>query len=93
MAGSDDEIASVLAHEYSHALLGHVARSANNSMAGMAMKQSDPPRKPGRPPLPMPEQIPDRLENMMRDLGDSPPVKRDEWDYLKKGGSDECDVS
>ena len=37
MAGSDDEIASVLAHEYSHALLGHVARSANNSMAGMAI--------------------------------------------------------
>ena len=41
----------------------------------------------------MSEQIPDRLENMMRDLGDSPPVKWDEWEFVKKGDSDECDVS
>ena len=32
VAGSDDEIALVMAHEYSHALFGHVARSTNNSM-------------------------------------------------------------
>lgn len=34
-AGSDDEIASVLAHEYSHALLGHPHRSARNRLGGM----------------------------------------------------------
>ena len=40
-AGSDDEIAMVLAHEYSHALLGHVAKSKSNSglgvLAGLAV--------------------------------------------------------
>ena len=30
-AGSDDEIAAVLAHEYSHGLMSHVAKSAQNS--------------------------------------------------------------
>ena len=34
VSGSDDEIALVLAHEYSHALFGHVATSRNNSMWG-----------------------------------------------------------
>ena len=34
VSGSDDEIALVLAHEYSHALFGHVAASRNNSMWG-----------------------------------------------------------
>lgn len=57
------------------------------------MKQTDPPRKPGRPPLPMPEQIPDTLENVLEALVGSPPVKPDEWDYLKKGGPDERDIS
>lgn len=33
-AGSDDEIAMVLAHEYAHALLGHVASSNANSGLG-----------------------------------------------------------
>ena len=33
-AGSDDEIALVLAHEYSHALFGHVTASRNNSLWG-----------------------------------------------------------
>ena len=46
------------------------------------------PRKPGpgRPSLPMPEPIPDSLENVLEALVGSPPVKPDEWDYLKKGG-------
>ncbi len=30
-AGTDDEIAMVLAHEYSHALMGHVARTGSNT--------------------------------------------------------------
>ena len=34
VSGSDDEIALVLAHEYSRALFGHVAASRNNSMWG-----------------------------------------------------------
>ena len=34
-AGSDDEIASVLAHEYSHALLGHPQKSMRNRLGGM----------------------------------------------------------
>ena len=34
VAGTDAEIASVLAHEYSHALLGHVAKSQTNSALG-----------------------------------------------------------
>lgn len=35
VAGSDDEIAAVLAHEYSHAFLGHVAKSNQNTVGGM----------------------------------------------------------
>ena len=31
-SGNDDEIALVLAHEYTHALFGHIARSRSNSM-------------------------------------------------------------
>ena len=34
-AGSDDEIAAVLAHEYSHAVLGHPGKSAANAGLGM----------------------------------------------------------
>ena len=40
-AGSEDEIAAVLAHEYSHGLMGHVAKGAQNSalatLTGMAV--------------------------------------------------------
>ncbi len=34
-AGSDDEIAAVLAHEYSHALLAHPGKSERNRLGGM----------------------------------------------------------
>ncbi len=34
-AGSDAEIAAVLAHEYSHALLGHPRKSMRNALGGM----------------------------------------------------------
>ena len=34
-AGSDDEIAAVLAHEYSHAVLGHVVKKSRNAALGM----------------------------------------------------------
>ena len=36
-AGSDDEIALVLAHEYAHAMLGHVATTRANAMWGEAL--------------------------------------------------------
>ena len=46
------------------------------------MKKS--PRKPkraqGRPSKPMPEQIPDTPENIMRALIAAPPKKPQEWD-------------
>ena len=48
------------------------------------MKQTDPPRKPGRPPLPMPDQIPDSLENVLKALVESPPVKDGDWEYQEK---------
>ena len=39
----------------------------------------------GRPvKYPMPEAIPDTLENVMRAIVNTPPKKRDEWKYLKK---------
>ena len=41
-----------------------------------------PKRKPGRPPNPMPELIPDTPENIARAILAGPPKK--EWDYLKK---------
>ena len=31
----------------------------------------------------MPEPIPDTPENIMRSILNTPPKKRDEWDYLK----------
>ena len=34
VAGTDDEIAPVLAHEYAHAMLGHVSKSITNTMLG-----------------------------------------------------------
>ena len=43
------------------------------------------PKKPlGRPPKPMPEQIPDTPENVAKALMNTPPKK--DWDYLKKEG-------
>ena len=41
------------------------------------------PKKPlGRPPKPMPEQIPDTPENVAKALMNTSPKK--DWDYLKK---------
>ena len=42
--------------------------------------------KRGRPPLPMPEPIPDTPENIARAILNTPPKKPHEWDYLKKYG-------
>lgn len=52
----------------------------------MKTERTDPPRKPGRPPLPDPEPIPDTLENVLKALVEAPPVKPDDWDYLKSKG-------
>ena len=40
-------------------------------------------RKRGRPPKPMPEQIPDTPENVAQAILTTPPKKSDEWEYLK----------
>ena len=41
-------------------------------------------RKPGRPPKPLPEPIPDTPENVARALLTTPPKRDDEWKYLRK---------
>ena len=41
-------------------------------------------RKVGRPPLPMPEPIPDTAENVAAAMFKVPAKKRDEWRYLKE---------
>lgn len=46
----------------------------------------DPParRHPGRPPIyKMPERIPDTPENALRALLNTPPLRRDEWEYMR----------
>ena len=46
---------------------------------------ADKNKKPrGRPPLPMPEQIPDTPENVARLLMTTKPKKENEWRYLKE---------
>ena len=46
---------------------------------------TDKKKKPrGRPPLPMPEQIPDTPENVARLLMITKPKKDNEWRYLKE---------
>lgn len=47
----------------------------------MAKKEQ---KRRGRPPKPMPEPIPDTWENVAKALLDTPPKKRDEWEYLKE---------
>ena len=42
-------------------------------------------KKRGRPALEMPEPIPDTPENIARALLTTPPKKRNEWEFLKKG--------
>ena len=48
-------------------------------------KQDNQPPKPrGRPATkPMPEQIPDTPENVMKALVSAPPRAKNDWDYLK----------
>ena len=46
---------------------------------------ADKHKKPrGRPPLPMPEQIPDTPENVARLLMATKPKKDGEWRYVKE---------
>ena len=44
----------------------------------------NPKRSRGRSPLPTPEPIPDTLENVARAVLNTPPKKRDEWDFIKR---------
>ena len=49
------------------------------------MTDTPPKRGPGRPvEKQMPEPIPDTPENIMRALLETPPRKKDDWDYLKE---------
>ena len=50
-------------------------------------------RKRGRPPKPMPEQIPDTPENVARALMTSPPRQPDEWEYRRADQSNEDDLT
>ena len=44
-------------------------------------------RRAGRPPVyRMPERIPDTPENALRAVLNTPPLKRDEWDYMREHG-------
>ena len=40
-------------------------------------------KRRGRPPLPMPESIPDTPENVARAVLNTRPKKADEWRYIK----------
>ena len=42
------------------------------------------PRRRGRPPLPMPDPIPDTMENVARALLTTPPKREDEWEYIQE---------
>ena len=44
---------------------------------------NQPKRGRGRPPRPMPEQIPDTPENVARALLSTPPKKHEDWEYLR----------
>ena len=50
----------------------------------MAKSETRKPKKVGRPPMAMPEPIPDTLENVMDAVLSTPPKKRGEWKYLQK---------
>ena len=50
----------------------------------MVDSKSKKKRKAGRPPLPMPEPIPDTAENVATAMFKVPAKKRDEWRYLKE---------
>ncbi len=44
-----------------------------------------PKRKRGRPPkYPMPERIPDTPENVAGAVLNTPPKKRDDWEFMKQ---------
>ena len=47
-------------------------------------EQKSAKRKVGRPPRPMPEQIPDTPENVARAILNTPKKKSDEWDYNRR---------
>ena len=41
-------------------------------------------RRVGRPPLPMPDPIPDTPENVIDAVLSTPPRKRDEWKFMQR---------
>ena len=41
-------------------------------------------RKPGRPPKPMPEPIPDTPENIARAILNTPPKRRENWRFIRE---------
>ena len=51
-------------------------------------KKKQSKKKVGRPPRPMPEQIPDTPENVARALRNTPPKRKDEWDHIKVSRKD-----
>ena len=53
-----------------------------NREGRMEEKRETEKKQRGRPPLPMPELIPDTPENVMRAIVNTPPKK--EWRYLKQ---------
>lgn len=51
----------------------------------MSAKRLPTVKKAGRPPtLPMPEPIPDTIENVMDAVLTTPPKKRGKWKYMQK---------
>ena len=48
-------------------------------------RQQKPPKRPrGRPPVKdWPEQIPDTPDNVLRAVLSTPPLRRDQWNYMK----------
>ena len=51
-------------------------------MSGKERSEEKPKR--GRPPLKMPDPIPDTLDNVLRSLVNAPPKKKGDWAYLKE---------
>ena len=49
-----------------------------------ATMKTKPKRKRGRPMKPMPDPIPDKLENVLRALVTTPPKRKDEWNFMKE---------
>lgn len=59
------------------------ARKPNNSEN--VEKETRPKRPVGRPPLELPDSIPDTPENIARVVVNTKPKKRGEWRFEKRG--------